>query len=213
MEPGTLEIELGPVEYVREASDHFLVAPAVVLNAGVVQRLELVAEGKGVLALGANQEDLDNFELEDVALGVKAIMRNGSLQGSTGPSLAVESGVEIPTQGRDEGAGASVVAIASQSWDSLALHLNLGIELTPEHDKVLITGLIAEGPGAWRARPVAELRFERAFDEGGTLVSGLVGAIWRVSDRLSLDAALLGGQVAGSELFEVRAGLTWAFAL
>lgn len=164
-------LELGPVGYLREASDDFLVVPAVVVNVGLVQRLELVAEGKG------------------------------------------ESGVQIRTQGPDEGAGASVVGVASQSWESLTLHLNLGGELTPEHDTILFAGLIVEGPGAWRVRPVAELRVEQALDHDETLASGLVGAIWRVSDRLSLDSAVRAGQVDASGLFEIRAGLTWSFGL
>jgi len=213
VEPGTVEIELGPVGYLREASENSLIVPALVVNVGLLERLEFVAEGKGVIALGADPEDLDDFELDGVAVLLKGIVRRGSLQGRTGPSLAIEPGVQIPTQERHERVGASLLAIASQSWDSLSLHLNLGSELTPEHDTVLLAGLIAEGPGAWRVRPVAELRAERALDEHETLASGLVGAIWCVSDRLSLDAALRAGRLDGSALFEIRAGVTWEFAL
>ena len=208
-----MEIELGPVGYLREASENSLVVPALVVNAGLLERLEFVAEGKGVIALGAEPEELDEFELDGVAVLLKGIVRRGSLQGETGPSLAIESGVQIPTQERHERVGASVVAIASQSWDSFTLHLNLGGELAPEHDTLLLAGLIAEVPGAWRVRPVAELRAERALDAHERLASGLIGAIWRVSDRLSLDAALRGGWLDGCSIFEVRAGVTWQFGL
>ena len=111
VEPGTVEIELGPLEYLRESSDDFMVVPAVVVNVGIVERLELVAEGKGVLALGADREDLDDYEFEEVALQLKGIVRSGSLKGQSGPSLAIESGVQIPTRDH-EGMGASVVAVA-----------------------------------------------------------------------------------------------------
>jgi len=214
VEPGTVEIELGPLGYLREGSERFLVVPDLVVNVGVFQRLEVVAEGEGFLALNnADRDDLDDFEADGVALLLKGVVRRGSLQGESGPSLAIESGVLIPTQERHEGVGASVVAIASQSWSSLSLHLNLGSEYTPEHDTALFAGLIVEGPGAWRICPVAELRAEQAIDDSETLASGLVGAIWRVNDRLSLDAALRGGWVDGGALFEVRAGVTWGFGL
>lgn len=214
VEPGTVEIELGPLGHLRQDSQDFLVVPDLVVNVGVFERLEVVAEGKGFLALDhADRDDLDDFETDGVALLLKGVVRRGSLQGESGPSLAIESGVLFPTQERHEGVGASVMAIASQSWSSLSLHLNLGGEYTPEHDTALFAGLIVEGPGAWRIRPVAELRAEQVIDDSETLASGLVGAIRRVNDRLSLDAALRGGWVDGSELFEVRAGVTWGFGL
>ncbi len=42
-------------------------------------------------------------------------------------------------------------------------------------------------------------------------VSGLVGAIWQVSENLSLDAALRVATTGGIGEVEVRAGVTWAF--
>lgn len=44
-----------------------------------------------------------------------------------------------------------------------------------------------------------------------TAVSGLAGAIGRVSDALSLDAGVRRARAGGVDTTEIRAGLTWAF--
>ncbi len=41
---GTCDVELGPVGYVADISGRFLVAPMVVVNVGVTDRLGLVLE-------------------------------------------------------------------------------------------------------------------------------------------------------------------------
>ncbi len=41
-------------------------------------------------------------------------------------------------------------------------------------------------------------------------VSGLAGAIWQLSEGLSLDAALRVATTGGTGQVEVRAGLAWA---
>lgn len=59
-------------------------------------------------------------------------------------------------------------------------------------------------------RPVAEV-FVEAERDVPTAVSGLIGAIWRVRDELSLDAGLRLARAGGVNTTEIRAGLTWAF--
>jgi len=53
---------------------------------------------------------------------------------------------------------------------------------------------------------------EREFGASRQL-SALVGGIWRLSDALSLDAAVRGARKDGLNLVELRVGLTWGFAL
>ena len=40
--------------------------------------------------------------------------------------------------------------------------------------------------------------------------SGLVGAIWRASEKLAFDFAIREAVVAGENVSEVRAGFSWA---
>jgi hypothetical protein len=61
-------------------------------------------------------------------------------------------------------------------------------------------------------RPVAEFFYEKEFGQAET-VSGLVGLIWQVSDKLSFDAAFRHALTNGHPVNEVRAGLTFAFPL
>jgi hypothetical protein len=42
--------------------------------------------------------------------------------------------------------------------------------------------------------------------------SGLVGAIWKVRDGLSLDVGLRAAKAGDDQIHEVRLGLTWAFS-
>jgi hypothetical protein len=50
-EPGQVEIELGPAQYLQIGSERTLVAPTVVLNYGLSERWELVLQGEAVHSL------------------------------------------------------------------------------------------------------------------------------------------------------------------
>ena len=58
-------------------------------------------------------------------------------------------------------------------------------------------------------RPVAEVRYESEFNTRTTF-SGLVGLIWKASDKLSFDVAFRHALTNGHPVNEVRAGLTFA---
>jgi hypothetical protein len=66
---------------------------------------------------------------------------------------------------------------------------------------------IFEGPHKWAVRPVAEIYYERAFDEFET-ISGLVGLIWQVRENLALDVAIREAVTNGHPINEIRAGVT-----
>ncbi len=76
----------------------------------------------------------------------------------------------------------------------------------------LFGGAIAEGPYRWAVRPVAEVFVEREF-ETSWAISGLLGAIWRTPEDLSVDIGLRAARLNGELVGEVRAGFTWAFGL
>ncbi len=208
---GELEFEIGPIGYLRENDDRFLVAPAIIANVGIFDRLELVLEGRNYIRT-ASVPGEPRDELADTALSLKGLLREGSMQDASGLSVATEVGALLPTTEPETGVGASAALIVSQRYEFAAAHLNGGVFLSRSHHPGAFVGLIVEGPFAWPVRPVIEGVFERELDVG-TVGTGLVGFIWRVRDNLSFDGAVRAGRAFDMALVEVRAGLTWAFEL
>lgn len=208
-EPREIELELGPIGYQREASEHLLVAPSVVLNYGLAPRFEAVLEGRQQWALASSHQ----AEFEHAALSLKSLLREGSMQGARGVSVAVETGALLP--GTERRFGLHVASIFSWCWPALTLHLNVGNDLLTSVHYAASTSLILEGPTAWAVRPVTEVFFEREFGSPklthGLEESLLVGAIARVNDAWTFDAGLRHGRLDGVLLQEARLGLTWAF--
>src|SRR5262249_18873764 len=210
-EAGKLELELGPLGYFVASGEHFLVAPALIANVGLWRGWELVLQGRHLILVGDGEGE-PRSRLIDTGLFLKGVLRDGTLQDGTGPSVAIETGILLPTVNGEPGAGASVAAIISQRWSSVTMHLNGAAARTRAARLELFAGVILEGPYRWAVRPVAEVFLEREFDTSFA-VSGLVGAIWRTGEDLSLDIGLRAARVNGDFAGEARAGLTWAFAL
>jgi hypothetical protein len=220
---GKFELELGPVSYYQIGGERDLVAPAVVLNYGVVDHVELVFQGLNYVALGANAlPSRDRFV--DTELSAKIVLREGCLQRKRGISVAAEPGLLLPQIGGESGAGAGIGGIVTQCLEEkLTVHYNVAVELTRELNLDLFGGAIVEGPRALPVRPVAELFIDEELNVGTTL-SALVGAIWVAAEDLdfdvglrvarSTDVGLFGkrfGVVRESLVYEVRLGLTWRF--
>jgi hypothetical protein len=206
--PGEFEAEIGPVGYLRQGRADNLVVPQGVLNLGLVPDWELVLQGRGQSALSRSAP----FTFGDTGVFLKGVLRQGSLQDKPGLSIATEFGVLTPGANTDSGAGASVATIVSQRWPWLTAHLNVAGALTREQHADLFAGGILEGPWEWQVRPVAEIFFERHFARE-TTVSGLVGAIWRLGDNLSLDFGVRHAEVGAHAVEEIRAGLTFSFGV
>lgn len=206
-----LEIELGPAGYRQGQGERTLIAPAYVFNYGFVKDWEFVVEGRGEHPLAP--ADDTTSRLVGNAINVKGVLREGDLQGQSGPSVATEIGVLLPGVNDEQGYGLSWIGIVSQRWSWGTTHLDFGAELTRDHNANLIVGTIVEGPFDWTVRPVAEFRYERqvGFIKTDTL-SALVGAIWKVNDKLSLDVGVREAWVNRLPQTELRAGLTVAFA-
>jgi len=208
---GELEFEIGPAGYLQENHERFLVAPALIVNAGIVDRWELVLEGQNRILVDRAPGE-PRLEVGDAALSVKGLLREGSLQDQLGPSVATEIGALLPTTEAEPGVGASIALILSERWRVGAAHLNAGVLLSRNHREGAFAGLIIEGPVAWPLRPVAEAFVEREIDVTA-IESGLLGVIWPARDKLSFDAAVRAGRAFDARLVEARAGLTWAFDL
>jgi hypothetical protein len=208
-EPGQVEIELGPAQYLQIGSERTLVAPTVVFNYGLSERWELVLQGEAIHSL---MEDSSKSSLVGNGLFLKAILREGSLQGQPGPSIATEFGFLLPGINDDpsSGTGGSVAGIVSQQWPWMTVHLNAAVAITRQQTADAFVGVIVEGPRDWPLRPVAEVFHERDFG-GVTTTSALVGAIWQVRDNIAFDVGLRGAQVNDPPLREVRFGVTFGF--
>lgn len=208
---GEVEIELGPVGYSNEDGTEFLVAPDAVANVGVLPRLELVLEGKGLVPLDSDAPDR-RYRIVDTAFLAKGLVRRGSLQGERGPSLAVELGVDLPTLRDDPGWGGEGTAVLSQHFAYVTAHLNGSAGYTRDENWELGAGLILEGPARWHVRPVGEATFAREFDEANA-ATGLLGLIWEPRGDLAFDLGFRYARDDGHDIREIRAGVTWRFDL
>ena len=206
--PGELEIEMQPAGRLREGGNTTLVAPATVINYGLSEGWEAVVEGQGQTPLSPSGPT----SLTSAGAFLKHILRPGSLQDKTGPSVATEFGVLLPDSTGNSGVGARLAGIVSQRWDWGTIHLNAETALTRDHHADVFLGSIIEGPSKWTIRPVAEFFYEKEFRRSET-ISGLVGLIWRVRDNLSFDVGLRHALTNGHPVNEIRAGLTFGFPL
>jgi hypothetical protein len=206
--PGEIEVELQPAGIQHEQGTQTLIAPWTVVNIGLSEGWEAVFEGRGETPLSP----LGPTELIDAGAFLKHVVVPGSLQGKDGPSVATEFGVLLPDSTGDSGAGISWATIVSQRWDWGTVHFNMETALMRDHHADVFVGTIIEGPSKWKVRPVAEFFYEKEFGQAET-VSGLVGLIWQVSDKLSFDTAFRHALTNGHPVNEVRAGLTFAFPL
>ena len=207
---GEFELELGPVGYVREGSDKFLIAPALVGNLGIAQGREIVLEGK--LSTPVNGTSGSQTSLEDVALSLKQVHRQGSLQDGSGVSVASECGVLLPGIHAESGTGARCTGIVSQRWPEATIHLNAGLAFDREHNWNRIFGGILEGPHEWTVRPALELIAERN-NNGSSTNSALAALIWRKQENLSFDLGVRAARTDDQDVYEIRAGLTWGFSV
>jgi hypothetical protein len=208
---GEAEIELGPVQWLRQGGKRFIQAPAAIANIGFSGDRELVIEGRHEIAIDRAPGE-PRSSLVDNGAFIKQVLRRGVLQDEKGPSVATEYGLLLPEVNATPGTGFSVAGIVSQRWEAGTVHLNGVLARTREHEPDLILGTILEGPYAWPVRPVAEVFTERTR-ESPRVDSLLVGAIWRVREALSFDAGVRSARVGDQAIHELRLGLTWAFSV
>jgi hypothetical protein len=202
------EIELQPAGLLKDASGKTLIAPAARFNYGYTENWEAVLEGQFENPLSPSGP----ASLRAAGAFLKGVLREGSLQEKTGPSVATEFGVLLPDSQGPSQFGASLAGIVSHRWDWGAIHLNGVAELTREHRADLFAGMIIEGPSKWTVRPVAEVFYEKEFGKAETL-SSLVGLIWQVREDLSFDVGVRHAVTNGRPVNELRAGMTVAFSV
>jgi hypothetical protein len=192
-DPGEVEIEFQPAGVISSEGQKTLIAPATVLNFGIVKDWEAVFEGLVQTPLTPSGPT----SLAAAGAFLKYVLREGGLQDRPGPSIATEFGVLFPDSIGDSGFGARIDGIVSQRWEWGSVSFNLTGELTRDQKADLFSGVILEGPFKWKVRPVAEFFYEEEFGKAHT-ISGLVGAIWQVQDNLSFDVAFRHAMVNGA---------------
>lgn len=207
VDPGEIEIEFQPAGRLREGTERSLIAPATVINYGFAKNWELVLEGQLTTPLSSPGPTV----LTNAAVLLKHVLIPGSLQNQSGPSIATEFGILAPDSSGASGTGASWAGIVSQRWEWGAVHFNVQTTLTRDHHADLFVGAIIEGPASWKIRPVAEIFYEDAIGKAQT-VSGLLGFIWQVNDKLSFDLGVREARTSGHSVNELRAGLTVGFS-
>jgi hypothetical protein len=208
-ETGEVEIELGPVEYLRDGADRTLLAPNLRINYGFIPGWEASLEGEVAhgLTVGIPRTSL----VESEAL-LKGVLREGVLQEKPGPSIATEFGILLPGVSAQRGTGAVLAGIVSQRWDWATMHLNAQIELTREQYADYFLDTIIEVPHDWVVRPVSEIFYERDVGLFRTR-SALIGAIWQVQDNIAVDLGLRGAHVNDHTVGQIHAGVTFAFGV
>ena len=207
-EKDKFEVEFQPAGLLKDASGKSLIGPTARFNYGYTENWEAVLEGLIENPLSPSGP----ANLREAGAFLKGVLREGSLQDKTGPSIATEFGVLLPDSQGNSHLGASLAGIVSQRWDWGAIHLNGVAELTREHHADLFAGVIVEGPSKWTVRPVAEFFYEKEFGKADTL-SSLVGLIWQVREDLSFDLGVRHALTNGQPVNELRAGMTVAFSV
>jgi hypothetical protein len=208
-DPGDVEVELGPAEYLREGSERVLFAPDLRLNFGFARDWETTIEGDLAHALAG---DMTGTRLVGNIVSLKGVLREGSLQEKPGPSIATEFDVLLPGIHDESGTGVGLIGIASQQWRWTTVHFNAAATLTREQHVDYFLDTIIEGPHDWIVRPVCEFTYELnvgQFEAG----AGLIGAIWQVKDNLAVDFAVRGARINDHSAGEIRAGVTFAFGV
>jgi hypothetical protein len=211
---GDFELELGPVHWLSQGNAHYAVAPATVLNLGILPGSELVVDVQNLVGIDVPPGQAKD-RVVDTDVLAKAVILSGALQGvGSRPSIAAEAGPLLPDVNGESGFGVSVDVIVSERWPALAVHVNSWLELSRGSLRPdWFEGAIIEGSEFSRVRPVGEWFVEHDFAADVTTVSGLVGGIWRARAGLDVDMGLREALAGGQRVSEVRVGLTWTFAL
>ena len=207
--PGEFELELGPVHYYRAAGTNYVIAPATVLNLGIIPRLELVVDFKDFVSLREPAAGENRAELRDTDVLLKIILRRGFLQGASGPSLAIETGPLLPETGTARAFGGWADTILSLGDEHYAAHCNAAMADSREHQLEVFGSVIAEVGRDWRAHPVAEVFVDRSIG-GPKEYSALLGAIWPWRENLAFDVAGRAASLDGGPVWEIRLGITWS---
>src|SRR5215831_11000799 len=203
-----MEIELGYFAFERAQGEQTFTVPSLVLNYGALTNLELVGELR--VQEGPNQ----TAEVVDPGLFVKAVLKEGVLQGKEGLSVAIEAGPLLPsTVPGERRFGFEGIGIMSGRLPPFTYHVNLGGGVQRAgSEPVAIWGVIGEWHVGPAVRVVGEINGEQARHERAHHTA-LLGVLWQpAATNLVLDAGIRRGLQGGPD-WQVTAGVTFSFPL
>jgi hypothetical protein len=204
-----MEIELGYFNLHRQRGENTFIVPKIVLNYGLIRNLELVGEFE------IAEPPRGSVAFADPGLFLKAVLKEGVLQGKNGLSLAVEAGPLLPSTNKNENRfGFEGIGIVSGKLRALTYHLNFGGGVDREQaDLFLVWGVIGELPIVSKLRLVGEINGEgdrkHAPDN-----SALIGFIWETPwPNVAIDAGVRKGISRAAVDWMFTTGLTFSFSL
>jgi hypothetical protein len=209
---GEFELELGPAHYYATRDAHYVIAPATVLNLGLVRNLELVVDFKNFVGLDGVPGE-SRVRVLDTDVFLKWIARRGILQGQRGLSVAFEGGPLTPEIQGQNAFGAQLLMIVSHRWNGGTIHFNEQAAYNRAGNIQVFSGIILEGPHELPVRPVAEFFFDNEFGANTQKYSALAGFIWAAAEGFDLDMGLRVAREHDMGVSEVRLGFTWAVDL
>ena len=208
-ETGEVEIELGPVEYLRDGAERTLFAPDLRVNYGFAADWEASLEGEVAHGLTAGTPGTSLVEGEALS---NACCARAACRRSPGPVSQPNSAFCCRGSMTNMGLEQSLPASPRSAGTGRTVHLNAQIALTREQHADYFLDTIIEGPHDWVVRPVSEVFYERDVGQFRTR-SALIGAIWQVQDNIAVDLRLRGARVNDHTAGEIRAGVTFAFGV
>lgn len=209
IDPQEVEIELGYFNLERADEENTFITPKVVLNWGLVRNLEVVGEFE------VEKAPDESAQVVDPALFLKAVLKEGILQGEDGMSFAVEAGPLLPTTVAGERKfGFEGIGVMSGRLVELTYHINCGGGVSrAKADPFAVWGVIVEFPILRNLRLVGEVNGEGGEGERADH-SGLLGFIWQpASSELFVDLGLRRGISSVASDWQLTTGLTFAFSL
>jgi hypothetical protein len=156
-----------------------------------------------------------SVQLVDPALSLKAILKEGVLQGEIGVSFAVEAGPLLPSTRKGENRfGFEGIGIVIGKLNVRTYHLNFGGGVDRARtDPFLVWGMIAELPMVSKLRLAGEINGESVWGHSPDN-SALIGFIWEAPwPNIALDAGIRRGITTAAVDWAFTTGLTFNFSL
>jgi hypothetical protein len=202
-----VEIEMGYFNLSREGAENTYTVPETVLNYGILNRVEAVAQ------IDADKTDGEPLQLGEPSLSVKVVAKEGFLQDKPGDSVAFETDLLPSSVVKEEHrTGFQETGIWSHPLLGMIFHVNLGGGIDQyKTDAFLFMGTIAERPLTKTFRLVGEIT-SQSQPELAPNNSGLLGVIWETPNpNLFLDAGARRGLSTQAPDWQLTTGFSYGF--
>ena len=207
-ETNELEVQLGYFVLKRIEGKTIPFIPQVELDYGILGRFELEGEFE------VEESPDEGIQLDDPEIEFKGLLREGVLQKKSGPSIALEMGLLLPsTEEEERDLGFKGFGILSERLSFFTCHINLGGGLNREdRNPFALWGVIGEVAVNPTFRFVGEFNGEHPEGESYDN-SGLLGFIWYSKELNSyFDVGVRKG-ISGEEAdWELTTGVTFSFS-